>query len=969
MKRNLLPLIAASLLSCGRQSTPPYSPQESVRAMQIEEGYRVEPFLAEPDVIAPAAMEIDEDFRIWVVEDSGYPLNVEGKVGRIKLIEDTNGDGRPDKVTVFADNLVLPNGIMRWKKGVLVTHAPDLLYLEDTNGDGKADVRKPMLTGFAFTNPQHTVNSPVYGLDNWIYLAHENPTTAIVFKDRFGDRGSDIRFVEQPQTAIKERGRNIRFRPDAHALEALSGTSQFGQAFDEFGRHFTLNNTYHANHEVIAARYLRRNADMPVASATANISADGQPAKVFPIAAQQRFEMLTNVGEFTSACGATWWNGSMFVAEPAHNLVFRGLIEPSGATYKMMRAHAGKEFIASRDPWFRPVNFYAGPDGSLYMLDFYRLVIEHPEWMSSEDAQPKNLSAGGDRGRIYRISHGANEPRVLQDPPSRASVAQLVESLASSNAWWRRTAQRLLVDRRQIEAESHLTRLLESSSSPAGRVHALWTLDGLGKLTPALIAKALNDPVAGVRENAIRLAETRLESLTPALLNLKTDADPRVRFQLLCTLGFLTTPAARAARDHLLEKDIENRWMQIAALSASSDEAHRLFAFYSVRKPPAEFMRLMSAVIGARGRPEEVTSVLLRVKQAGAAAWSGPALEGLASGIAAPAAKSHEARSISLMLAGSSDAAVRRGAMRILEKIGLPQNAGVATALAAKTAEDTLAAPDTRGDALILLGLADAPRFRPLFERLIDPREAEPVQVAAIAALGRLPGPEAGKLLIARWRSMTPAVRQQASDALFRDPGRLNLVMDALRTEAIQPWTLGFRQKRQLIMHRDDKIRTEARSLLEKGAGERQQIIERYRAALAKAADAGRGHTVFRDICSKCHKLNAEGAEVGPNLATVRHQPKQVLLADILDPNRAISQGFESYVIETASGQSLDGVLGPQTPSNLTLRREEGKEEIVARKDIKSIHVTNLSAMPADLEKQVDPQQMADLLEYIKTSR
>jgi putative membrane-bound dehydrogenase-like protein len=175
--------------------------------MELAGDFRIELFAAEPDVVSPVAMEFDEDGRVYVVEDRGYPLDVDGRVGRVKLLQDTNGDGKPDRTTIFADNLILPTGVMRWKKGILVTDPPHLWYFEDTNGDGVADLRRKVLSGFAFTNPQHTANSPVYGLDNWIYVAHENPTTAIIFQKEFGDRGSDIRFEGRPETALKERGR------------------------------------------------------------------------------------------------------------------------------------------------------------------------------------------------------------------------------------------------------------------------------------------------------------------------------------------------------------------------------------------------------------------------------------------------------------------------------------------------------------------------------------------------------------------------------------------------------------------------------------------------------------------------------------------------------------------------------------------------------------------------------------------
>src|SRR4051812_22702030 len=239
--------------ACGR-SGPPYSPDEALKTIRLEKGFRIEKFISEPAVTSPVAMEFDENGRIFVIEMPGYPLDTR-PTGRVKLLEDTNGDGRPDRSTVFADGLVLPTGVMRWKKGLLVTAAPDVWYLEDSDGDGRADVRRKVLTGFPFTNPQHTVNTPLYGLDNWIYLANEGPAEAIVFKDKFGDQGSDIRYPDRSDVpALKAHDRSVRFRPDTHQLESLSGASQFGHAFDEWGHYFTLDSENNGRHEVIASR-------------------------------------------------------------------------------------------------------------------------------------------------------------------------------------------------------------------------------------------------------------------------------------------------------------------------------------------------------------------------------------------------------------------------------------------------------------------------------------------------------------------------------------------------------------------------------------------------------------------------------------------------------------------------------------------------------------------------------------------
>jgi putative membrane-bound dehydrogenase-like protein len=980
-RSHIYAIIVVLILAGCRKPGPPYSVYDALKTFKVESGFHIEKFASEPNVENPVAMEVDENGRTYVVEDRGYPLSTDNPLGRVKLLEDTNGDGIPDRVTIFADKLVMPTGVMRWKKGILVTDAPNVWYFEDTDGDGKADIKKLVLTGFAVTNPQHTVNNPIYGLDNWIYLAHEGPATAIIYKKQFGDRGSDIRFPDRPDLpALTEHNRNVRFRPDTYQAEALSGSSQYGQAFDDWGHHFTTNNSDHVRHEVIAARYLERNPDLPVSSAMQQISDHGAAAKVYPITLHPRFEMLTEVGQFTSACGITCYHGSLFVAEPVHNLVHQDLISDAGATDVAKRAHPDVEFLASTDAWFRPVNFYAGPDGALYVMDFYRMVIEHPEWMSTEAQNSQDLTKGIDRGRIYRIVPDGN-PAPKPIKLGSASNADLVRELANPVIWWRRTAQRLLVDRKAVDAASDLARMVHESPSPVGRLHALWTLDGLGKLQPAEIEMGLADREAGVRENAIILAEPRLSN-TPALVQkliaMAKDPDAKVRFQLLCTLGSLNSPQARAARDELLSRDVEDKWFQIAALSSSSDEALRLYqkAASSQQETPGRvsFIRQAASLVGARHKPAEVQSVLEKVArsaQENAEWWRAASLEGLALGMrgrATGAGAFGAGQPWLLKLFDSPQASIRRAALRLIEMSGLPTGSASASALgrAATVAADKQAVADLRADSVGLLALAGSDARADLFKQLIDPHEPDQVQAAAVRAFGRVKGDDTGKFLLSKWRELTPAGRTEAANAMYLEPGRAWLLVAALKSGDVQPWTLSFSSRRRLVMNTDPAIRAAARPLLDQTASEREKVVKRYEAAFDRTADAARGREVFKSICVKCHRLAGLGVQVGPDLATVQNQPKQALLEDILMPNKTIAQGYEAYVVETTGG-TFDGVLGAQTPTTIALRHEDGKEDIIQRKDIRQMYVTNVSAMPGDLEKQVDIQQMADLLEFLKT--
>jgi putative heme-binding domain-containing protein len=216
---------------------------------------------------------------------------------------------------------------------------------------------------------------------------------------------------------------------------------------------------------------------------------------------------------------------------------------------------------------------------------------------------------------------------------------------------------------------------------------------------------------------------------------------------------------------------------------------------------------------------------------------------------------------------------------------------------------------------------------------------------------------------------MTPGVRMDAADAMFLDPERPKLLLDAIEKETVQPWTLAFRHKRQLLMSRDASLRESARSLLEERAAAREDVLQRYQAALEKTGDPQKGRVVFQQVCARCHKLDGLGQDVGPDLATVRHRAPLNILSDIIMPSASIAQNYESYVVETTSSGMVEGIMSAQTPTTITIRHEAGREDVIRRGDIKSMRVTSLSAMPSDLDRQITVDQMADLLRFLKPAR
>ena len=590
---------------CSDKPVSPFSKsaEEALSTFELIPGFKMELIASEPLITDPVAMTIDESGRMYVVEMRGMPLNKSG-IGRVVLLSDTNGDGKMDKSTVFADSLIMPSGVMRWKKGVLITDAPNVYYMEDSNEDGIADIKNIMLTGFTTANLEGDVNNPIYGLDNWIYLA----------SSMSGAKGDSI-YYPADSNGIRLVEGTIRIRPDWHELETVSGTTQFGHTFDAWGNYLGLNNHYHIYQEMIPSRYLKRNPDLVVSKATQLLP---DHSEVFSITRNPEYQMLTEIGVFTSACGLTAYLGGAFpddyntnvtfVAEPASNLIHVDRLIDTGVTFKANRIIERKEFLASTDPYSRMVNMNVGPDGALYIMDFYRQIIEGPEFMSEEIVKKVNLYNGNDKGRIYRVSAEGAAPAEWTDRLhlGEATNDQLVENLDNKNIWWRINSQRLLVDRKADNEVPLLIGMTKNTKASMGRLHALWTLEGINKLTPDLILEALKDPLPGIRVNAIKLAELHLtadQRLVSALLAMRDDPDAKVRFQLVCTLGFINTPEADKVRQELLFKDINDKWVQIAALSAGSARSVALLngvlSKFDLSVPAYEsLVQLLGSIIG-----------------------------------------------------------------------------------------------------------------------------------------------------------------------------------------------------------------------------------------------------------------------------------------------------------------------------------------------------------------------------------
>lgn len=991
-----LVLSAACQHKTASQSDP--GGESALSTFELEPGFKLELVASEPLVADPVAMEIDENGNMYVVEMHGYPLDKSG-TGKVKLLRDSDGDGRMDKSTVFAEGLLLPTGIMRWKKGVLVTDPPQVLYLEDSNGDGRADIRRTVLTGFAVSNPQHNLNNPLLGLDNWIYVGHESAVTTKMYQKEFGDPGSDIMYPdlpEGPRLPNNASGRSIRFQPDRHALELLSSKTQFGHSFDAWGNYFLVSNANHIFQEVIAAPYLQRNPQLLVASATQSLSDHENAAEVFPITTRPESQLLTDPGVITSACAITAYTGGAFpvgfnqdvtfVAEPVSNLIHVDRLQHKGASFKASRVRPNKEFLASTDSWFRPVNLYTGPDGALYVVDYYRQIIEHPEWMAEEVVKSGALYNGTDKGRIYRISAQDAPPAswTRQLKLGKASDQELVRQLANANSWWRRHAQRLLIDRQATAAVPALVQQARNKASALGRLHALWTLQGLEQLPASLIQQALRDPEAGVRRNAIKLAERHLKTspeLITALLAMGQDADAKVRYQLLCTLGFVDSPQATQVRQQLLFRDIADEWVQVAALSAPATPKATLLAAvlgrYQAGEPAyASLVQRISAMIGASAEEQALQELLekaLAPQPGPQDAWQAAVLEGLAQGLKSkkPAEGSQPAAQQRLVKAFFTHPAlpVRQGALHLLQVLGLPEGAPAQAAMrkARQVAANARLPEQERAAAVDFLGLQDPRPYAAFLQELVTPRQPLPVQLAALRTLSAIPDQTVSHFVLRQWPTLTPDIRDAAIQTFLSGPERISLLLDALEASTIQAASISWPRQVRLMAQSNEKLRNKARALLAKKELKRSTVIEDYQAALQLKGNKGNGKMVYQQNCAACHQIRgSQGVAFGPDLGTVHNWLPAGIMNNVLDPNLSISDGYDLWDVTLNNSTSVQGIIANETPSTLTLRQAGGQETTIARQDIKALQALGLSAMPSGLEKQIDKQQMADLLAYLR---
>jgi putative membrane-bound dehydrogenase-like protein len=940
--------------------SPPLSPQQSLRTLLAKKGLTIDLVAAEPLVASPVAIDFGPDGRLWVAEMVDYPSGLDGKFqpgGRIRVLEDTDGDGIFDRSTVFLDNIPFPTGVTVWRKGVLVCAAPDILYAEDTKGTGKADVVKKLYSGFGTTNYQARVNSLHYGLDGWVYGSC----------GMFGGRITSHRTGR----TLDLGDRDFRIKPDTGEIEPATGRTQQGRVRNDWDDWFGCDNTELCRHYVLPDHYLRRNPHVAFPNVSVHVAEAPDWNRLYPARAVQLFKLSGPPNQVTAACGIGIYRddlmpdlrGDVLTCEPVNLVVTRLKLTPKGSTFTGRRAgdERESEWLASTDNWFRPVQVRTGPDGALWVVDMYRFVIEHPRWIPPEDLKHLDVRAGYDKGRIYRV-HPTDRLRPVQRL-DRLDTAGLVAALDTPNGTVRDLATQMLLWSDDKAAAPALEQLARTAKRPEARLHALCALEGLGKLTPALVATAMKDEHPGVRRQGYRLADAfvdgdKAENAPVRAARAASLAEPeaRARLQLVFNLahGF-SRPGSGKELATLVLQHRDDPYLAAAVLSsAEGGMTAEVLLRELVRDPapPVPLIRQLLAAEVARGGGRNLSVWMLPVvtpRDGRYAAWQMEVVGGVLDAMAN---------------------SIRPAEKLLFEDVRTAL--GRMTTAARATAADTKAAENDRRAALSLLGREPAKRTEDLavFTGLLTPLSSTGLQSAALAGLGRMADDRAADALVAGWKSYTPGLKSQTLDLLLSRDAGVGRLLTALEKNEVPPGHIDAARRQRLLTHRRETIRQRAVKVFEGATNpDRAKVLKDYADVTTRKGDTQRGKAVFARVCATCHKLDGAGHEVGPDLAALANKTPQYLLQEILDPNRNVDSRYLDYLAETKAGRTFNGMLAAETATSVTLRGPEGKEQVILRADLESLTSGGKSLMPEGLEKDITRQDMADLLAYLTVAR
>ncbi len=954
----------------------PLSPEESMKHISVPVGLEVSLFASEPMIGGkPICMNWDEAGRLWICETMDYPneLQPKGKGrDRIRILEDTNGDGQADKHHVFAEQLSIPSALTFYRGGALVQDGRETVYLKDTDGDGKADLRKVLVTGWGMGDTHGGVSNFQYGLDNWYYAMQGYNNSTPVLTD--GTRGQSFR---QGFFRFKVAGEGEKTAVTEIEFLRSTNNNTWGLGISEEGLIFgSTANGNPSEFMPIPNRYYESVRGWS-ASALNGIADDNHFEPI-----TEKVRQVDHHGGFTSAAGHAlytarnypqeYWNRTAFVCEPTGHLVATFVIRPDGAGFKSKNSW---NLFASNDEWTAPIMAEVGPDGNVWILDWYNYIVQHNPtpagFKTGRGAAYESELRDKKHGRIYRIvpvGQAADLPKEEEGragwkptPLTNATPEQLVEALKSDNMFWRKHAQRLLV-------ELH------------GKVALV--LGAVGSLTDAPSVGSNSPDI----RRSILLALPPDNHFTDMILTSKVldDGNPQVRLAALLALANMPADEAAGKRLADLVRDRNttgDRWLADAMTSAS---AHHDAAFLSslltvkASDVDAAASRIMTIVAEhyARGNPADHVGKLISAIPSANPQITEAVLDGLARGWPKDKPVKLSADEDKALLAAFEKGTPnsRSRLVTLANRWGNEKLAAHAAEIAKTflaTIEDATKSDKDRAEAatqLITFRKSDAEAAGQLLEQ-ITPRTSPELASALVDAVRQSEAPAVGAAIVEKLAAFTPAVKQAAMKTLLSRGEWTGNLLDALENGTILPGELSLDQKQALAAHPSRQISARAKTLLAKSGGlpnaDRQKVLDELLPLTKKSGDAKAGKIVFTKTCAKCHQHSGEGTKVGPDLTGMAVHPKAELLTQIIDPSRSVEGNFRVYTIATSDGLVMNGLLASESKTALEIIDTEGKKQTILREDIEKLIQSTKSLMPEGFEKQVSQQDITDLLEFL----